>query len=167
MIYATVLEQIGPRDETGAPVHALASSVPGSLCQGPGIGFATNAHLQSKRHAWRTRHCGVPYVRLIPQDLQALNLELFAHASQFRLLTHASSLDACVRSPIFRVGGVLKLLLPSCPALGLPVQMDPIGSYPFYQARDQFWRKADKYWKLQTRIGGSPWNRITHQLPYP
>jgi len=28
------------------------------------------------------RHCGVPYVRLIPQDLRALNLELFTLPSE-------------------------------------------------------------------------------------
>ncbi len=40
--------------------HALASSVSSSLCQGLGLGFVTTAHLQSERHAWRTRLRSVP-----------------------------------------------------------------------------------------------------------
>ena len=43
---------------------ALASSVLGSLCQGPRVGFALHlAHLQSERHAWRTGGRRVPLER--------------------------------------------------------------------------------------------------------
>ena len=55
---------------------------------GPEQGRRNHGPEQSRRAVLRCilRHCSVLYVRLIPQDLRALNLELFTLSSIFNFL---------------------------------------------------------------------------------
>ncbi len=83
------------------------------------------------------RHCSVPYIRLIPQDLRALNLKLFTLPSIFDYCTSTSRLMA-----------VFHLLLSVVSGASMSDLVVRAGSSIFPMIKD----------------GGFDWDRVTHYI---